>query len=190
MGGCGKAGDGQCRVFEAKHHPLPSLSFRDLFPESSFSLSANSEEQTYPRLSTPHHSTPTTPRLWTQAQRTFGRDRFGFLMGRHGEGPKRTDGRMWTPGGATLPRRTGETRRGSEKAAKHSQQPPARDCRHKPKIPNAWGDDRFILTKPTERSSPHAVHPHSPRLTAVGRLRSGASRGIEPGQAEMSEGQP
>src|SRR5690606_20886078 len=36
-------------------------------------------------------------------------------MGRHGEGPKRTDGRMWTQGGATLPRRTGETRRGSER---------------------------------------------------------------------------
>ena len=74
--------------------------------------------ETYPRVDKPRDSMPTSPRLWTQAQRTFGRDRFGFLMGRHGEGPKRTDGRMWTPGGATLPRRTGETRRGSEKAAR------------------------------------------------------------------------
>src|SRR5690606_16087497 len=61
----------------------------------------------------------TTPRIWTQALRTFGRDRFGFLTGRRGEGPKRTDGRMWIKGVSgppiqSLPRRTGETRRGSE----------------------------------------------------------------------------
>ena len=50
------------------------------------------------------------------------RGRFGFLMGRCGKGPKRTDGRMWIKGGIgalttsslSLPRRTGETRRGSE----------------------------------------------------------------------------
>src|SRR5690606_28179259 len=31
--------------------------------------------------------------------------------------------------------------------------------RHKPKIPNAWGDGSFILNyKPAERSSPHAFH--------------------------------
>src|SRR5690606_27656870 len=115
---------------------------------------------------------PTTPRLWTQAQRTFGRDRFGFLMGRHGEGPKRTDGRMWTPGGATLPRRTGETRRGSEVANTTSTIPSPRR-RHKPIIPNAWDDDRFILTtKARGVHRPMPSIPIPPRLTAVGRLRT------------------
>src|SRR5690606_4756243 len=113
----------------------------------------------------------TTPLLRTQAQRTFGRDRFGFLMGRHGEGPKRTDGRMWIKGGATLPRRTRETRRGSERTARRSQQSPARERRHKPKIPSAWGDGRFIyINLSAERSSPHAVHQQTPGLTAAGGL--------------------
>src|SRR5690606_35469811 len=55
----------------------------------------------------------------------------------------------------------------------------------RPKIPNAWGNDRFILTN-TARGAhrPHAVHPHSSeahlrRALALGRKswhRAGASR--------------
>src|SRR5690606_3963375 len=59
-------------------------------------------------------------------------------------------------------------------AAKWSKQPlqqsPARDRRHKPKIPSAWGDGRFIyINLSAERSSPPAVHQQTPTPPAVGR---------------------
>src|SRR5690606_37720324 len=60
-----------------------------------------------PAPSNPRHSMPTTPLTWTQAQRTFGRDRCGSVGGR-------------VSGGRNVPSAdprhgrgcTGETRRG------------------------------------------------------------------------------
>ena len=54
-----------------------------------------------------------------------------------------------------------------------SQQPPARDRRHKPKIPSAWGDGRFILTtnlRSAHRPLPSIIvhHRSGHRMRSVG----------------------
>ncbi|AEQ52030.1 hypothetical protein KKY_2020 [Pelagibacterium halotolerans B2] len=75
------------------------------------------------------------------------------------QGRPKADG--W-PDEEWYPRRTEETRRGTAEGTSDGVIPtnPSPRRRHKPKTPDAWGDDRFIYTNfSAERSSPHAVYP-------------------------------
>src|SRR5690606_32571863 len=115
----------------------------------------------------------TTPFLRTQAQRTFGRDRFGFVGSRPSGGPKRTDGRMWIKGGATLPRRTGETRRGSETIGNNPLNNP------QPEIaaisPKSRAHGAMVASyslQPCGAFIAPAVHQQTPKPLAVGRFNA------------------
>ena len=123
---------------------------------------------------------PTNPRTWTQAQRTFG----GRLAGKVGtgfpvrqptcqlvsvrvpcgslQGGPKAD--RWPDEEPGVPRRTGETRRGTVDVTGNGVIPtnPSPRCRHKPKIPDAWGDDRFIYKNKIVRS----VHRPMPSISS------------------------
>jgi len=105
---------------------------------------------------------PTNPLIWTQAQRTFGgrlagKVETGFPVRRPtcqlvsvrvpcGSLQGRPKADRWPDEEPGVPRRTGETRRGTADVTGNGVIPtnPSPRRRHKPKIPDAWGDDRFI----------------------------------------------
>src|SRR5690606_27864146 len=129
-------------------------------------------QQTYPRLHTFPHTPPHDPAStdasatnvwagsvrvrWESSQRRPKADRWPDVDTRWGNPP-------------TSHRGNPEGQR--EDWQQPSQQPPARDRRHKPKIPSAWGDGRFILT--TNLRSVHRPLPSvQPKPRPTGRRRS------------------